>query len=65
MDEYYQPTSYKEKLVEKIKIFLAKEGPYILRSIIRFFVDIIVLLIKLIKHLIKTTFNIFTGREIE
>jgi len=60
-DSYSQYQQPKETLKDKIKIYLAKEGPYILRAIIRFFVNIVVLLIKFIKHLLRTAYNTFRG----
>jgi len=61
MTNGYYPSLPKETLKDKVKIYLAKEGPYILRRIIRFFIYLFVMLIKFIKHLFKTAYDTFRG----
>jgi len=62
MENQQYPYTQKETLVDKIKIFVNKEGPYVLRAIIRFFVNLIVLLIRFVKTLFKTALDTFTGK---
>jgi len=49
----YQPRKPAETLKDKIKLYFVKEGPYILRNIIRFMADIISWLIKYLVSLVR------------
>lgn len=50
MEEVYRPAP-REGLLEKVNLFLGKEGPYIFRTIFRTIVGIVVWLIKSVKSL--------------
>jgi len=61
MEEYYPGSQTKISLKDKLLMFINKESPYVLRTILRFIADMFLLFVKLIKHLWQSLLSVFRG----